>query len=369
MKLHKEGNYWYYDHQWGTKRLRGSTGHTDKYKARLWAEAKVKEVELKGVHIKDNDFGAFIKRYWQHADARDKRDTIVVKRVSLNHFMDWRTFPSVSMITVEDVESWQSYMVKEKKIKPVTVNSYLLTLRIIFNVALRWGYMEKNPFVLAPLLNVKKRDNRAFSKEEIESVLTKTREHYPRYYDLFYFYLLTGMRRAEPMTLEWKDIDFKGKMIMLDPELVKTHRHIVILPMTEEILKERKAAGEKKPFDIYPDKAGENFIKVRKLAGVEWASIKTFRRSTTSYLRSIGIPSVIVNYIMGHSEETALNHYFFLQSSELVNQIGRLQDILPQYNPVDKETNDRITAESIRLGIARAKANKKPLNPVEIEGF
>ncbi len=197
------------------------------------------------------------------------------------------------------------------------------------------------------------------TKDEIKSLLECAQTHFLRYYELFLFYLLTGMRRSEPMTLQWKDIDFEAHMIMLDPDLVKTHRHIIMLPLTEEILRLRKQAGEVKPFDIYPDKASENYAKLRVMVNLEWSSIKTFRRSTTSFLRLLKIPGIIIAYIMGHSEEVALNNYFDMGVPELLDVMSPLQQLLPSYNPVDAKAEAALKSQLIKDGIRIAKDKNK----------
>ncbi|MGE5315311.1 MAG: hypothetical protein ACM3Q4_11500 [Acidobacteriota bacterium] len=69
----------------------------------------------------------------------------------------------------------------------------------------------------------------------------------------------------------------------------------------------------------------------------------------------------IVDYIMGHSEETALNHYFSILSEELIRQIQPFENLLPNYFPADPKKEDELFSEAVRRGLAN---KRKTVNTI-----
>ncbi len=363
MELIKRGKVWHYDHLWGMTRLRGSTGKTDKYLARIFAEEEIKRITTRGVNIKNNDFGKFVEKYWENQTPYNRPRTIVVKKIALNHFIAFANPKSVSDVDVLTCQSFlSSYLIGEKKMKPISANTTVRMLRQVFNSAERWGYNERNPFNKIQLLKYQEEEAKVLTPEEIKRLLTYVSKRCPRYYDLFFFYLLTGMRMMEPFKLDWENIDFEGKMIAVTWTKTKYNRRIVMLPPVEEMLRERKKRGEKKPFDIYYKNATNMLEKIRveKDLDIPWVSIKVFRRCTTSYLRSVGVSEIIIEKIMGHSKAVALRNYFSMPNQELIDQIAPLQNLLPKYAPPMSHLCHNLDSEPVPA----EKGNKKRLKLV-----
>jgi len=97
--------------------------------------------------------------------------------------------------------------------KGYTVNFEITALRTIFNLAIQWKYLEKNPASGVKLLKTDDSKQRRFLTEsECGRLLDHSeKEDYP----IFAVFLNTGMRRAELVNLEWSDIDFKNGLIKI----------------------------------------------------------------------------------------------------------------------------------------------------------
>jgi integrase len=337
ITLRKRGLYWWFNFRYGRERVRESTGLTDKYKAMMVAEKRAKEVTQHGVNVKSNDFGGFIVKYWELRGVYNRPKTIISRKGALNHFIAFANPRSVSDIDVETCQRFVSeYLLGVRKMKPVSANSNLRSLRHIFNCAELWGYTTRNPFALVPYLKYQSEEKKVLTPSEINRLLVFIRKNEPRYYDLVYFYFLTGMRLEEPSHLKWSNIDYAGKMIVIDWTKTKYNRRVVMLPAVVQMLKSRQAAGEEIPFDIYPDRVKKVIKKIRTHEDVDipWVSPQAFRRSTTSYLRFMRVPELVITKIMGHTSETALNNYFGMENTELVKQIKPLEKLLPKYVPI-----------------------------------
>lgn len=167
---------------------------------------------------------------------------------------------------------------KDKELKPKTVNSITDLAHHVFEDAVRDEIIQKNPFsVLKPVpmeVNedgeiIKRDNNRAMSKDEVTWFLDAMKESY--YYTAAKLLFATGMRSGELRGLKWSDYDKKNgvlhirrtasvdennKLCMNTPKSQRGRRDI---PLNDEIIsiidehKEnmRKTRGNVIPMDSY----------------------------------------------------------------------------------------------------------------------
>ena len=74
--------------------------------------------------------------------------------------------------------------------------------------------VNKNPLARIKSLKETKNDKiRALSTEEVQALLSKTKQVYPDFYPLLFTALFTGMRQGELLGLTWDSINWvKGKI-------------------------------------------------------------------------------------------------------------------------------------------------------------
>ena len=133
------------------------------------------------------------------------------------------------------VREWMVYLLDERKMKSASVNRKLSTLRSFYRYLIKIGELKVNPMtritgpkkekVLPVFIREKEMDRLIDLLEEdksYEGVLNKT---------VVLMFYLTGIRRAELLGLEDKDIDFAGKQIKVTGKRNKQR----IIPFGKEL--------------------------------------------------------------------------------------------------------------------------------------
>jgi integrase len=134
---------------------------------------------------------------------------------------------------------------KGKRIEHVvasTVTRELFTLKNMLRKAVEWGYLKDS--AAAPVKKPKSGTShfRYLSKEEIRAMLESCRKaDNPHLYTFVFTALNTGMRLGDITALEWKDIDFKRRILRVDKKEdhhTKTYqvRTILMNDMLVEVL-------------------------------------------------------------------------------------------------------------------------------------
>ena len=98
-----------------------------------------------------------------------------------------------------------------KAARAKTINFELDTLRMIFNLAIKWSYLTNNP--VKGVTRLKEDDSgtpRFLTKVECKRFLDAC----PKYlYPIYLTFLSTGMRKAELEFLTWADVGFDRKVV------------------------------------------------------------------------------------------------------------------------------------------------------------
>lgn len=85
--------------------------------------------------------------------------------------------------------------------------------------AVEAGHIQVNPAQRLGRGLIKAKDRKAdvqpLSREELAAVLTVIRDRYPEYYPFALFLARTGARLGEALALEWGDLDFAGRFILI----------------------------------------------------------------------------------------------------------------------------------------------------------
>jgi integrase len=173
-----------------------------------------------------------------------------------------------------------------------TVNRELELLRRVLNVAVREGWLHKNPFNMGDSLISKadeKQRQRILSYEEEERLLTACTGRRAHLRALIIFQIDMGTRRNEAFTLTWADVDFNASTVTVQEINSKTAKKRTI-GMTERVAQVLQAL--QKESDIKADalvfgitnNVKKSFVSARKEAGLDDVRLHDLRHTFCSRL-------------------------------------------------------------------------------------
>ena len=118
-------------------------------------------------------------------------------------------------ITRADIERYR--LRRKDEVSGSTVNREAGCLRAVFNKAILWGLLEKNPAQGIDMFPERPRV-RFLREEEQRTLLEACKKSDQRLlYPIVALAMLTGLRRGELLALEWRHIDLQRKILMVEP--------------------------------------------------------------------------------------------------------------------------------------------------------
>ncbi|MCH7783206.1 site-specific integrase, partial [candidate division KSB1 bacterium] len=153
-------------------------------------------------------------------------------------------------------------------------------------------------------------------------------------HDLVEFYLLTGTRIMEPLSLTWDDVDNKREQIIIRALNTKAKRNRVIVFKKDAKLKKLiKSLPKRKDNLLFgqPGRDGQRsrysvYNKIKRiLVELEypWASPHTFRHTFISHLVMAGVPLTTVQKLVGHADFSTTLKYAHLASDHTDEMISK----------------------------------------------
>lgn len=233
------------------------------------------------------------------------------------------------------------------KYSPVTIKGYRRVLRAVFNEALRYEWITKNPVCFTKITSTGNNgellpinEKEVFSIKESQDFLKLLSEEEPLNIHRtipIKIMLLTGLRNGEIHGLKWSDIDFDKRIIRVVrsrlysnkqgvyEKVPKTKTSIREVPMSAYLIEELKKFKEWYKFadkdfenklDKYyitvnmfrepsnPDGLGDWLAKFEKRHNLKKVTCHGLRHTYCSLLLSQNVPIQTVSKYMGHSDST-----------------------------------------------------------------
>lgn len=250
---------------------------------------------------------------------------------------------NLDQITAEDIHE----MLEKTSIKlgSVSQRNILKMVRRIFQIAVDEGHLERNP-AHSIIVKVPKTIQKVLSAKESELLLKIAKETQHRFYFIWAFALLTGMRSGEMHALKWTDIDLEAKNISVNKQWtskdgvheLKTHDWRVVpisQDLTELLQQIRIAANDRE--HVLPRlqewNHGEqarilrDFCETIKITSVKFHDL---RATFITNMLAQGVPLVKVMSIVGHKKMETTDMYLRLAGVEVKGATDSLGYSIPK---------------------------------------
>jgi integrase len=218
---------------------------------------------------------------------------------------------------------------------PGTINKYLVLLRYVFNLAIRWEVpgVTTNPTKQVALLQVNNNRQRFLSTDEaralIEAVQASSNEVLEPIVSML---LLTGARKREVLDARWEELDWNRRLWRIPKTKAGKPRYVPLSTATLELLERRKQPSGRSGY-IFPnpttDKPFQSIFyswdTARKQAGLDDLRMHDLRHSFASFLINGGRSLYEVQQLLGHSNSNMTQRY--------AHPPGFRKDVTPLIHP------------------------------------
>lgn len=219
--------------------------------------------------------------------------------------------------------------------RPTRANRVIEVLRKALNLAIRWGWLERNP-ASGVRRNPETKRTRYLSHAEIERLDAALEAHPQRVSaDALRFLLLTGCRKGEALGATWDQFDLERR-VWSKPEAMTKQRKLHRVPYSEAVavILERRRAEVGGTF-IFSGSLGAPLVDVKKTwasvcetAGLSDVRMHDLRHTYASLLVSSGASLPVVGALLGHSQPQTTARYAHLYDDTLRTATQSVADTL-----------------------------------------
>ncbi|MDR2427221.1 MAG: tyrosine-type recombinase/integrase [Endomicrobium sp.] len=328
-KLEKQGNKWTFRYYENGKQKRKTV--------EAFSHQQAKDLQLEFLHknttgakkLFNITLQAYLKEYLNYSETNKRPNSYRKDKYTIDNILNLTKINLLKDITPKHIEEYKTH--RSKKIKPISVNRELQSVKAIFNKAVEWKYLQESPTKSVKYIKQPIRPPRFLNEEEVKNLL-KTATGF--YKDMIIIALYTGFRISEVYYLQWQDVDFDKNLISVNPKHDFTpkdyeFRSIPINANLKGYLLKIKPASAKNNDYIMPSRKPINTIftaipKIFKKAGIKNASFHTLRHTFASHLVINGISLYTVSQLLGHSKIETTMIYAHLSKDHLKNSVDSL---------------------------------------------
>ena len=243
--------------------------------------------------------GSVYDEYFQSKIKAQRRPrTIEEVKYKLGRLISDKKEQWIHMVTARELDKW----LDDLQLVDSTRNAYRRQLVGFFNFALKREYVKSNPAECLEVISTDDRIPEIHTVDEVERMMDAALEEHTEMVPYFAIGYFAGLRPESVLReLNWKDINFEEKWILVRPETAKKRRqrHVDISSnLREWLLPYRRHTGQ-----IHFSRT--QFRNVRDKAEVRWSQ-DVMRHSYGSYHLKMHDDAARTSLQMGHSRVDVL---------------------------------------------------------------
>ncbi|MEW7975222.1 MAG: tyrosine-type recombinase/integrase [Candidatus Thiodiazotropha endolucinida] len=235
-------------------------------------------------------------------------------------------------LTTRQIGSFHSSLKTERT--PATANRYLALVKRMLNLAVEWGYIDKNPAQHIKLFKENNERTDWLNNDQVKALVTACSEYSDLYIAaLFPFLLYTGARLGEALNAQWSSIDIERGMWHIPEAKSGKGRYVPLAPQAIQLLESlEKQKGN--PFVFCGRVKGQALVNVAK----PWKRIKAaanlpdhfrihdLRHTFASWGVSNGIDLYHIQALLGHSSAQMTQRYSHLAEDGIKASVKQISE-------------------------------------------
>ncbi|APG24247.1 tyrosine-type recombinase/integrase [Syntrophotalea acetylenica] len=246
------------------------------------------------------------KKTWQEDEWKIERRLIPI----LGHLR-------LSSVTTRDVAAFHS--AEKSRSSAVTANHHLTLIKRMFNLAVKWGFLERSPAAGVEKFKAPPHRERYLTKEELPRFLKALEDLRDREAAAaLSLALYTGCRRNEVMSLRWDQVLLDEGRLYLPITKNNRSRSVLLNPRAIKVLEELQDCGKEDEY-VFPSRSGtklpyrrdmrKTFANVCKAAGITGLRIHDLRHSFATLAIQGGASLYDVQKLLGHQDIAMTQRY------------------------------------------------------------
>lgn len=343
----EEKNTWYasfYYQDWqGNRKRKKKEGFARKKDAQEYERS----FKLKQSGSCDMTFRQMTDLYLSDCKIRQKPTSYAVKENAINkHILPFFGDMPVNTVTVAHVRQWQNQLLQSNKYSQNFLHSVNGYLSAIFNHAMKFYGLPKNPSKECGKIQEKRPELHFWTLEQFNQFMQTVDGDYPAC-TMFLLLFWTGMRLGELLALTLNDFDFEKHTVKINKTYHRFQKEDLILPPKTErsnrlvtlptFLEDEVKAYTLKLYGYTPSERlfplSKDFLAPRLKAGAQALGlpkirVHDLRHSHASLLIHLGFSPLLIQERLGHENiETTLNTYSHLYPTQQDELAAKLQAV------------------------------------------
>ncbi|UNM96759.1 site-specific integrase [Ignatzschineria rhizosphaerae] len=335
-------------------RFRDSRTYPTKAEAFAWAVRREKEIRQGQTESLDTSktLKEALERYL--AEVTPGKRSEKSEKLRINFFLKCEALNISARLSALSPSVFNNYIeFRLKSVKPATVNKEMSILRGVIKAAIKWRWIEHNPFDGVDKLKEPAPRNRRISDLEISRILDalgydehgELDEARKRLGLIFLFAIETGMRLGEICNLDWNNIHLRHRYLKIETskngdarDIPLSSRAVELLerikPYSRSLIHERTIIDECeneftytaqpvffKDFDESSDRTSALFARYIKTTGIKDLRFHDTRHEACTRLaRKIDVLDLAK--MIGHRDLKSLMFYYNPTATEIADRLG-----------------------------------------------
>lgn len=256
-----------------------------------------------------------------HVTGWEKSDKVYIESILGSYFGEYQ-LRDINVLLIDKYKKLRL----ESGIQKSSINRELFMLRKVFNKAIAWQLIEKNPIDKVEFFKESKPRNRVLGRNEQERLLKVAK---PWLQELVLFDVNTGLRPGKELLqeLRWENVSFENGVAYLEKTKSGEPKTLYLNSVALDILKKRQANvgnGKGAVFGYSYYTVHGAFKRACKRAGIEGVTLHTLRHTFGTRLIENGADIVTTKDLLHHSSLEMTERYTHPDTKRNKDAVERL---------------------------------------------